>query len=194
MLDLALELVQRAADVAAHGGGGDDFGEPAGDAAAGDTTDPTLCRNPAVFYVAWGEQTNVPASDPAGPLNLGLHITRTIDGGRTFENVEPLSVAQGGAGQPIAAETQFNVRPDGDMAFAVWNQTDPGTGTTDAMYSSGTLGVVPEAIGGDTPPAVSGPSRGGWPYLWPDATYVKARDGGRVGSKACVLAGADAVA
>ena len=38
------------------------------------------------------------------------------------------------------------------------------------------------------------PLEGPWPYLWPDATYVKARDGGRVGSKACVLAGADAVA
>jgi len=32
------------------------------------------------------------------------------------------------------------------------------------------------------------PIEGRWPYLWLDATYVKARDGGRVVSKACVLA------
>ncbi|MEJ2644073.1 MAG: choice-of-anchor O protein [Gammaproteobacteria bacterium] len=134
---------------------------PSGDPAAGDTTDPTLCQNADVFYVAWGEQTNVPASDPAGPQNLGLHITRTTDGGMTFESVVPLSIVQGGPGQPIAAETQFNVRPDGNMAFAVWNQTDPGTGSTDAMYSSGTVVMVPDAIGGDTPPAATGTSSGG---------------------------------
>jgi transposase-like protein len=32
------------------------------------------------------------------------------------------------------------------------------------------------------------PIEGRWPYLWLDATYVKAREGGRVVSKACVLA------
>ncbi|MQM40192.1 IS256 family transposase [wastewater metagenome] len=32
------------------------------------------------------------------------------------------------------------------------------------------------------------PIEGQWPYLWLDATYVKAREGGRVVSKACVLA------
>ncbi|MDZ7749466.1 MAG: transposase [Halofilum sp. (in: g-proteobacteria)] len=32
------------------------------------------------------------------------------------------------------------------------------------------------------------PIEGEWPYLWLDATYVKAREGGRVVTKACVLA------
>jgi len=32
------------------------------------------------------------------------------------------------------------------------------------------------------------PIEGCWPYLWLDATYVKARDGGRIVTKACVLA------
>jgi transposase-like protein len=32
------------------------------------------------------------------------------------------------------------------------------------------------------------PIEGAWPYLWLDATYVKARDGGRIVTKACVLA------
>lgn len=130
---------------------------PSGDPTAADTTDPTLCQNPKVFYVAWGEQTNVPASDPDGPQDLGLHVTRTTDAGKTFENIVEMSVAQGGPGKPTAAETQFNVRPDGDMAFAVWNQYDPVTGETTAMYASGTVIDVPDNGGGGS----GGSSTGG---------------------------------
>ena len=32
------------------------------------------------------------------------------------------------------------------------------------------------------------PLEGAWPYLWLDATYVKARDGGRIVSRAVIVA------
>lgn len=126
---------------------------PSGDPTASDTTNPTLCQNPNVFYLAWGEQTNVPESDSAGPQGLGLHITRTTDSGKTFEPVIAMSIAQGGPGGESASEAQFNVRPDGNMAFAVWNQTDPATGVTATMYTSGITIDVPDTgdTGGNTP-------------------------------------------
>lgn len=35
---------------------------------------------------------------------------------------------------------------------------------------------------------LSRPLEGAWPYLWPDATYLKVREGGRIISKAVILA------
>ncbi|MGX0878232.1 transposase-like protein, partial [Roseovarius sp. MBR-154] len=35
---------------------------------------------------------------------------------------------------------------------------------------------------------LSRPLEGAWPYLWLDATYVKARDGGRIVSRAVIVA------
>ena len=101
-------------------------------------TDPTDCRNPEVFYVAWGTQTNTLPTDIEPPRDLGLWITRTTNGGGTYEPVVQLSSAQGAFGGPptqdeeaeSAFESQIRLRPDGDLFHAVWNQRrDTATGT-----------------------------------------------------------------
>ena len=107
-------------------------------------SDPTVCQNPDVFYVAWGTQTNVSEWDPLGPEELGLSITRTTDAGATYEPVVPLSVVQGALldDDESAFESQINLRPDGEKAYAVWNQA---TETAEsAMYASGVPVTVPD--------------------------------------------------
>lgn len=114
---------------------------PSGDPAAEDTTDPTLCQNTQVIWVAWGTQTNVPASDPAGGQDLGEYITASTDGGENFQLPVELSEAQGvyWADDEAAYEAQIVLRPDGRQFYGVWNQLSLNTGNTYARFTSGTL-------------------------------------------------------
>lgn len=127
--------------------------------------DPTACQNPDVFYVAWGTQTNVSEWDPVGPEDLGLSITRTTDAGGTFEPIVQLSDVQGGlVDEESAFESQINLRPDGDEAYAVWNQASDTVEV--AMYSSGTFvnvddGTDDDGTGDDDAATTDGGGGGG---------------------------------
>ncbi|MFO7592646.1 MAG: choice-of-anchor O protein [Pseudomonadota bacterium] len=95
------------------------------------------CRNTDIFYVAWGTQTNTLPSATEPPKDLGLWITRTTDGGATFEPIVPLSTAQGVFSGSLpddeeaesAFESQIRLPPDGSMFYAVWNQKVSDTAT-----------------------------------------------------------------
>ncbi|BCO30887.1 hypothetical protein TspCOW1_09900 [Thiohalobacter sp. COW1] len=134
---------------------------PDGDSCA---TEATECRNSDVFYVAWGSQTNVSPWAPEEPEELGLSITRTTDGGATFEPVTQLSVAQGLFGGPLvdeetesAFESQLQVRPDGNKLYGVWNQIVSDTET----LAKFTTAVPTEVDNAEPAPAPSSGGGGG---------------------------------
>ena len=135
---------------------------PSGDPAAADTTNPTLCQDRNVIFVAWGTQTNVSPFDPVGPVDLGLYITVSNDAGATYATPVKLSTVQGPSSidpdGESAYETQPVTRPDGREFYAVWNQANPTAGTTAAEYTSGTWALVDVPV---PPPPPSDDDDGG---------------------------------
>lgn len=97
-------------------------GCPTGDPAAEDTTNIQHCSNGKVFLVAWGTQTNV-YEHLGGTADLDLFVTRTTDGGATFERVQTFA---GGPTEQL--ESQIRVTPDGREVYLVWNEYGEDTG------------------------------------------------------------------
>ena len=125
---------------------------PTGDPADASTTNPTLCQDRDVIFVAWGTQTNVSPFDPVGPVDLGLYITVSNDAGATYATPVQLSTVQGPSSLDpdgeSAFETQPVVRPDGREFYAVWNQFNPANDTYAAEYTRGTWALVDDGSGG----------------------------------------------
>ncbi|HEY9033815.1 MAG TPA: choice-of-anchor O protein [Pseudomonadales bacterium] len=114
---------------------------PSGDPLDVTTTDPTLCQDTQVIWVAWGTQTNVSPYDLDGGQDLGEYITASTNGGATFQDPVRLSEAQGTYfyDDESAFEAQVVLRPDGRRFYAVWNQENLVTGNSFAQYTSGDL-------------------------------------------------------
>ncbi|WP_119353636.1 choice-of-anchor O protein [Azohydromonas sediminis] len=133
------------------------FGTPASNTNAGfcdgtPTQNTAFCQDRSVIYVAWGTQTNVSPFDPVGPVDLGLWITVSNDGGATYAKPVKLSTVQGPSSQDpdgeSAYETQPQTRPDGREFYAVWNQFNPANDTYAAEYTRGTWTLVDTGTGG----------------------------------------------
>jgi len=133
---------------------------PSGDPTAVDTTDPTLCQNTQVIWVAWGTQTNVSPYDLEGGQDLGEYITASTDGGENFQLPVELSEAQGvyWADDEAAYEAQIVLRPDGRQFYGAWNQVSLNTGNTYAQYTSGTLAGDSEPLPEQPEPTVTTPT------------------------------------
>ncbi len=112
-------------------------GCPSGDPADATTTDTEDCKDSAVFYVAWGTETNV-REQVGGAVDLDLFITRTTDKGQTFEPVQTLA---GVVDEEF--ESQIRPTPAGNMLYAVWNQDGPSG--TESEFTMGTATFIPEA-------------------------------------------------
>lgn len=123
------------------------------------TTDPTLCQDKNVIFVAWGTQENVSPFDPDGGEDLGIWITASNDAGATYATPVQYSLAQGTLFQDeeSAFEAQIVARPDGRAFYGMWNQANATTGDTAAEYASGSWTLVDTT----TPPAPSSGGGGG---------------------------------
>jgi hypothetical protein len=141
------------------------------------TTDPALCRNTSVVYLAWGTQTNVPPGDPAGPADLGVFISYSTDGGENFASPTRYSDAMGSLFQDddSAFEAQVVTRPDGMQFYGVFNQLNQPSGSKYAMYAGGSLVDVPPPVVEPQPAAlpvasggctIAGGHTGFDPTLW----------------------------
>jgi hypothetical protein len=105
------------------------------------TTDPTLCQNTAIVYLAWGTQTNLPPDQADQAEDLGIFITFSDDGGQTFRPPLRYSTAKGSLfdDDEAAYESQIVTRPDGTRFYGAWNRIDLLTGATTAEFASGEL-------------------------------------------------------
>lgn len=103
------------------------------------TTDPTLCQNTNVIYLAWGTQENV--NMPTGGSDLGVYLTASVDATASFFAPIRYSTAMGSLFQDdeVAFESQIVTRPDGRRFYGVWNQLTTATGRTVAEYASGSI-------------------------------------------------------
>lgn len=121
---------------------------PSGNPAAATTTDPTLCQNADVVYVAWGTQENVPVgSTPTSAVtDQGIFIGASVDGARTFSSPVRYSQARGALFEDdeAAYEAQIATRPDGQRFFGVWSQRPLNGDTSDVAYASGEISLVPD--------------------------------------------------
>jgi len=124
------------------------------------TTNPALCQDRNVIFVAWGTQTNVSPFDPVGGEDLGIYITASNDAGVTYATPVRYSTAAGSLFQDeeSAFEAQIVARPDGREFFGTWNQANATTGDTFAEYSRGTWTLVDAPV---PPPATGGGGGGG---------------------------------
>lgn len=114
---------------------------PTGNASDPTTTDPTLCQNPNVFYIAWGTQENVSPYDPQGGEDLGIYITASTNGGTSYFEPIRFSTAKGALFDDTesAYESQVVTRPDGGVFYGVWNQANATSGSTVAEFASGQI-------------------------------------------------------
>jgi len=105
------------------------------------TTDPSLCQDANVIYLAWGTQENV--NMPTGGSDLGIYITTSLDAAEHFFAPIRYSRAMGSLFQDeeVAFESQVVTRPDGRRFYGVWNQLSTATGHTVAEYASGNIAV-----------------------------------------------------
>jgi hypothetical protein len=117
---------------------------PTGKPADPTTTDPTLCQDTNVIYLAWGTQENVSPFVPTGGSDLGVYITASLDAAQTFLSPIRYSLAKGTLFQDdeSAYESQVVTRPDGRAFYGVWNQANATTGSTVAEYASGAIKLV----------------------------------------------------
>lgn len=106
------------------------------------TTDPALCQDTNVIYLAWGTQENV--NMPTGGSDLGVYITASLDAAESFFAPIRYSTAMGSLFQDeeVAFESQVVTRPDGRRFYGVWNHLTTSTGRTVAEYASGNLTTV----------------------------------------------------
>lgn len=109
---------------------------PTGDPGDASTTDPALCQNTDVLYLAWGTQENTAAAE-----DLGLFIAASTDGGANFSEPIRLSTAAGALfdDDESAYETQLVTQPDGLRFWSVFSQRTLATGRTVVIYRSGAL-------------------------------------------------------
>jgi hypothetical protein len=85
------------------------------------------------FYVAFGSYLNTP-----DPWDNRVYVTRTNDGGTSYE---PISMLPGAIGQ---SESQLRVAPDGTSAAILWMQEMAPTGARDVMFATLEPGNVPD--------------------------------------------------
>ncbi len=120
------------------------------------TTDPALCQNTNVVYLAWGTQQNVSPFDLNGGDDLGIYITASQDGGATYATPVRYSAAMGSlfSDEESAYEAQIVTRPDGTRFYGMWNQANAATpGVTAAEYASGSIATVADALPAPVLPA-----------------------------------------
>ncbi|GGP57530.1 hypothetical protein GCM10009347_25070 [Shewanella algicola] len=83
------------------------------------------CQDPNTFIVAWGSIKNTLAHIGMG-TELDVFVTKTRDGGRTYEPLKLLSanitVPLDPEGEPDF-ESQLTMKPNGDNLYAVWMET-----------------------------------------------------------------------
>ena len=83
------------------------------------------CQDPNAFIVAWGSIKNTLAHIGTG-TELDVFVTKTRDGGRTYEPLKLLSanitVPLDPEGEPDF-ESQLRMKPNGDNLYAVWMET-----------------------------------------------------------------------
>lgn len=117
---------------------------PTGNPSDPTTSDPTLCQNTDVIYLAWGTQENVSPFMPGGGADLGVYITASLDAAQTFLEPVRYSTAKGTlfGDDEAAYESQVVTRPDGRRFYGVWNQFDVTSGTTVAEYAGGDITLV----------------------------------------------------
>jgi len=93
--------------------------------------DPEDCRDPDVFYMAWGSQTNVSEWSLEIPVDLDVYLSRGEEEGAYFTDILPF------AGEPPHVEgfeSQIRPTPAGNFAYMVWNESDSATGKTSALF------------------------------------------------------------
>ena len=83
------------------------------------------CQNPNAFILAWGSIKNTYAHIGSG-TELDVFVTKTRDGGRTYEPLKLLSanitVPLDPEGEPDF-ESQLRMKPNGDNLYAVWMES-----------------------------------------------------------------------
>lgn len=83
------------------------------------------CQDPNTFILAWGSIKNTLAHIGTG-TELDVFVTKTRDGGRTYEPLKLLSanitVPLDPEGEPDF-ESQLRMKPNGDNLYAVWMET-----------------------------------------------------------------------
>jgi hypothetical protein len=94
------------------------------------------CQDPNAFILAWGSVKNTYAHIESG-AELDVFVTKTKDGGRTYEPLKLLSanvtVPLDPEGEPDF-ESQLTMKPNGDNLYAVWMET-----STDAAGNEDTV-------------------------------------------------------
>ncbi|MBB1391187.1 hypothetical protein H5185_17470, partial [Shewanella sp. SG44-6] len=94
------------------------------------------CQDPNAFILAWGSVKNTYAHIENG-VELDVFVTKTRDGGRTYE---PLKLLSANVGVPLDPEgepdfeSQLIMKPNGDNLYAVWMET-----STDAAGNEDTV-------------------------------------------------------
>lgn len=91
-------------------------GCPSGDPMGADTTNAEHCSAGGTYIIGWGSQTNT-YEHLGGAVDLDIFLTRTTDGGMTYEPVQRLATAEA-----EDLESQLRPTPDGKRVFAVWNE------------------------------------------------------------------------
>ena len=83
------------------------------------------CQNPNAFILAWGSIKNTYAHIESG-AELDVFVTKTRDGGRTYDPLKLLSanitVPLDPEGEPDF-ESQLRMKPNGDNLYAVWMES-----------------------------------------------------------------------
>ncbi|WP_319558356.1 choice-of-anchor O protein [Thiomicrorhabdus sp.] len=106
--------------------------------------------NPDAFVIAWGTQTNV-YSHIEDAEDLDIFYTRSFDKGNTMEPV----VSVDNPNNRARYESQLRPTPDGQIVYAVWNETDGVTTeaafakaiTTDAVVDDGSTSTSSSSSG-----------------------------------------------
>ena len=123
---------------------------PSGNPADPGTTNPALCQNADVVYVAWGTQENVAVgSTPTSAItDQGIFIAASVDGARTFAAPVRYSQARGALfeDEEAAYEAQIATQPDGKRFFGAWSQRALDSELTDVAYASGEISLVPDPV------------------------------------------------
>lgn len=115
---------------------------PTGDPTDVTTTNPTLCQDRNMIFVAYGSQTNVSPFDPNGPEDLGIYLTASRDSGLSFIPSVEYSKERGSLfdDEDYAFEAQLVARPDGKRVYGTFN-TENVTGSAAAYRSADILEV-----------------------------------------------------
>ncbi len=136
---------------------------PSGSPTAADTTDPTLCQNADVVFLAWGTQENVSPFEPEGGSELSIYLTTSRDRANTFADPLQYSTATGSLfdDDDAAFESQVVSRPDGKRFYGMWNQASETTSDKVSRYRSGKVAEQQDPEPDDTAPFVGTSSGGG---------------------------------